>query len=97
MFLDEDEDVFCIWRGSYEKTERICYYGMDLFQRQGRLWRRNQEEHREFAYTIGELQACLTQAGFGGIEVFGDRRTAPPGPGEQRVYFMAVREETTHG
>ena len=44
-----------------------------------------------------ELQACLTQAGFGGIEVFGDRRTAPPGPGEQRVYFMAVREETTHG
>lgn len=97
VFLDEDEDVFCVWRGSYEKTERICYYGMDLFQRQGRLWRRNQEEHREFAYTIGELQACLTQAGFGGIEVFGDRRTAPPGPGEQRVYFMAVREETTHG
>ncbi len=78
-------------RNGFATTAWTCSSG------QGRLWRRNQEEHREFAYTIGELQACLTQAGFGGIEVFGDRRTAPPGPGEQRVYFMAVREETTHG
>ena len=35
VFLDEDDDVFCVWRGSYEETERICTYGMDLFQRQG--------------------------------------------------------------
>lgn len=97
VFLDEDEDVFCVWRGSYEEKERICYYGMDLFQRQGRLWRRSQEEHREYAYTIPELCTYLTQAGFTGVEVFGDCRMAPPGPGEQRVYFMAVRGETTNG
>lgn len=97
VFLDEDEDVFCVWRGSYEETERICYYGMDLFQRQGRLWRRSQEEHREYAYTIPELRTYLTQAGFTGVEVFGDCHMTPPGPGEQRVYFMAVRKETTNG
>ena len=97
VFLDEDEDVFCVWRGSYEEAERICYYGMDLFQRQGGLWRRSQEEHREFAYTLPELEAYLVQAGFTGIEMFGDRRFAPPGPGEQRVYVMAVKEEKHHG
>ena len=26
VFLDEDDDVFCVWRGSYEETERICTY-----------------------------------------------------------------------
>lgn len=96
VFLDEDDDVFCVWRGSYEETERICTYGMDLFQRQGGLWRRSQEEHRQYAYSLDELREFLQEAGFGSIRMFADRRPEPPAPGEQRVYWMAIREETTH-
>ena len=96
VFLDEDDDVFCVWRGSYEETERICTYGMDLFQRQGGLWRRSQEEHRQYAYSLDELREFLQEAGFASIRMFADRRPEPPVPGEQRVYWMAIREETTH-
>ncbi len=92
VFLDEDEDVYCVWRGSYDPDERICSYGIDLFQRHGRLWQRSFEEHREYAYSAQELETWLREAGFSDIRIFGDCRMAPPGPGEQRIYFSACKE-----
>ena len=35
VFLDEDDDVYCVWRGEFDEETNICSYGMDLFQRQG--------------------------------------------------------------
>ena len=37
VFLDEDEDVYCVWRGEFDEQTNICSYGMDLFQRAGQL------------------------------------------------------------
>ena len=89
VFLDEDEEVFCVWRGEFDEKTNICSYGMDIFRREGRLWRRDFEEHREYAYSRAQLTAYLREAGFRNIRVFGDRRLEPPRPGEQRIYFMA--------
>lgn len=92
VFLDEDENVYCVWRGAFDEAENICYYGMDLFQRRGKLWSRSQEEHREYAYTMEELQAYLAEAGFGRVTLYGDLCHRPPEAGEQRVYFAATKE-----
>ncbi len=89
VFLDEDEDVYCVWRGDFDEKSNICTYGMDLFQRQGRLWHRSFEEHREYAYTRQQLTDYLKDAGFSHIRVYGDRRLSPPAEGEQRIYFSA--------
>ncbi len=89
VFLDEDEDVYCVWRGEYDDQANICSYGMDLFQRNGNLWQRSFEEHREYAYSAEQLTDYLREAGFTGIEVYADRRLCPPEPGEQRIYFKA--------
>ena len=89
VFLDEDEDVYCVWRGEFDERTNICSYGMDLFQRQGRLWRRSFEEHREYAYSAEQLTGYLKAAGFTNIRVYGDRRMEPPRSGEQRIYFKA--------
>lgn len=89
VFLDEDEDVYCVWRGEFDEASNICSYGMDLFQRRGELWQRSFEEHREYAYSQEQLTDFLKRAGFTGIRVYGDRTFAPPGPGEQRMYFQA--------
>ena len=51
VFLDEDEDVYCVWRGEFDEDTNICTYAMDLFQRQGNLWQRSFEEHCEYAYS----------------------------------------------
>lgn len=89
VFLDEDEDVYCVWRGEFDEETNICLYGMDLFQRQGNLWQRSFEEHREYAYSQEQLVGYLKDAGFCGIAVYGDRRLQPPEEGEQRIYIKA--------
>lgn len=89
VFLDEDDDVYCVWRGEFDKETNICSYGMDLFQRKGELWVRSFEEHREYAYSQEELVAYLREAGFNHIEVYGDRRLARPDANEQRIYLKA--------
>ncbi|MCD7756215.1 MAG: methyltransferase domain-containing protein [Firmicutes bacterium] len=89
VFLDEDGDVYCVWRGEFDASSNICSYGMDLFQRQGRLWRRSFEEHREYAYSQEQLTQFLKQAGFSHIAVYGDRVPEAPRPEDTRIYFKA--------
>ena len=89
VFLDEDDDVYCVWRGEFDEETNICSYGMDLFQRKGNLWERSFEEHCEYAYSADQLVGYLKDAGFTHIRVYGDRRLEPPVPGEQRIYIKA--------
>ena len=89
VFLDEDDDVYCVWRGEFDEDTNICSYGMDLFQRRGEIWERSFEEHREYAYSQQQLMGYLKNAGFTHIEVYADRRFEAPGAGEQRIYFKA--------
>ena len=89
VFLDEDDDVYCVWRGEFDEDTNICSYGMDLFQRQGQMWSRSFEEHREYAYSREQLTGFLRQAGFTHIRVYADRLFEEPRAGEQRIYFKA--------
>ena len=89
VFLDEDDDVYCVWRGEFDEETNIWSYGMDLFQREGNMWRRSFEEHREYAYSQEQLTGFLKDAGFTHIEVYADRLFEAPREGEQRIYFKA--------
>ena len=89
VFLDENEDTYCVWRGEFDEQTNILSYGMDLFQKQGNLWHRSFEEHQEYAYSASQLVSYLKNAGFTAIEVFGDGRLEAPKPGEQRIYLKA--------
>lgn len=92
IFLDEREDVYCVWRTEFEKRSRICTFGMDIFQREGDGWQRYAEEHREKAWEVEELTALLEEAGFGHIRTWGDCRLRAPGEEEERIYFTCIRE-----
>ena len=89
VFLDEDDDVYCVWRGEFDEKNNICSYGMDLFQREGEVWHRSCEEHQEYAYSREQLTGFLKEAGFTHIEVYADRLFEVPREGEQRIYFKA--------
>ena len=89
VFLDEDDDVYCVWRGEFDQQTNICSYGMDLFQREGEVWHRSFEEHQEYAYSIQQLKTYLKNAGFTHIKVWADREFTAPRAGEQRVWFQA--------
>jgi len=89
IFIDEDDDVYCVWRGEFDEETNICSYGMDLFQRAGEKWERSFEEHCEYAYSAEQLAGYLKAAGFTHIEVYADRKFEAPGEGEQRIYIKA--------
>ena len=63
VFVDEQEDVLCLWRADFEEALPAIIYGMDIFSRQGRLWQRESEEHVEYAHEPAALQALLEQRG----------------------------------
>lgn len=90
-FVDEDDEVFCLWRADYDEETRICTYGMDIFQRQGRLWARSREAHLEYAYRTDELIQWLGEAGFVNVNAYGDRKLEAPAPNEQRIFLAAQK------
>ncbi|MCI8537355.1 MAG: class I SAM-dependent methyltransferase [Oscillospiraceae bacterium] len=93
MYMDEAEDVCCIWRAEYSRKRRICSYGFDLFcLEENGLWRREREEHEEYAYEPEELAEFLRAAGFWKVQVYGDRKLRSPRPGEERL-FIAARKD----
>ena len=92
VFLDENDESYCVWRAEFDEEENCCYYGIDLFRRRGALWARSFEQHCEYAYDPDTLEQWLREAGFARVECFGDRTLTPPGPDEQRMYFAAWKE-----
>ncbi len=93
LFCDENEDVCCVWQGEFSLKRKICTYYMDIFRREGNLWRRGQEEHREYAYTVDELSELLEQAGFQTVKCYGAGKKRRPKPGDDRVFFFARKED----
>lgn len=92
-YLDEDDGLFCVWRGEYFPKRRVCGYGLDLFVREADgSWSRGSEYHEEFAYTTDELDGFLRDAGFSDIKIYGDKTMRAPKEGAQRVFFAAGKE-----
>ena len=70
VFVDETEEVLCLWRADFDEEENALVYGMDLFTRtEDDLWEREVEEHVEYAHSIEWLVQMLQQAGFRNIAV----------------------------
>ena len=85
VFLDETDDVLCLWRA--DLTDGVMRFGMDLFEREGDLWSRESEEHVEYVHTPELLTDLLQQQGFGEIRITED---GPQGD-QGRQFFIATR------
>ena len=62
--VDEKKDVLCLWRADFDTELGALVYGMDIFAREGRLWRRSREEHIEYAHSLAQLSALFSAHGF---------------------------------
>ena len=87
VFVDEQEDVLCLWRADFEEALPAIIYGMDIFSRQGRLWQRESEEHVEYAHEPAALQTLLEQTGFHDVCL---RPDCPQGD-MGRLFITAIR------
>ena len=69
VYVDEQEDVLCLWRADMDQDEGLVVYGMDIFSAEGQLWRRESEEHVEYIYDFDELKELLEKEGFEDIRL----------------------------
>ena len=89
VFVDEKEDVLCLWRADFDEDLSALVYGMDLFTRRGRLWERSGEEHIEYAHAPETLRTMLEGAGFANVRL----RSDSPQGGAGRLYIIARRNQ----
>lgn len=87
IFVDETEDLLCLWRADFDEEEQAIVYGMDLFERQGKLWRRSEEEHVEYAYEPEKLKAQLEALGYRNVRLIADC----PQKEQGRLFISAIR------
>ena len=92
VWLDENEDTYCVWRTEFDEEENICYYGVDLFTREGDVWLRDFEEHRQYAYSADDLVQMLQEAGFTEIRLYADLSMDAPKEDSQRIFISCVKE-----
>lgn len=69
VYVDEQEDVLCLWRADMDEDEGCVVYGMDIFSAEGQLWRRESEEHIEYIHEFEALKALLEEEGFEGVNL----------------------------
>ena len=89
IFVDETEELLCLWRADFDEESQAVVYGMDLFSRENRLWRRSREEHVEYAHAPERLVELLSAAGFEDFS-WQDRAI---GNSEGRLFLRCRRKE----
>ena len=91
VYLDEGEDVYCVWRTEFRRE--MLDYCVDLFTlRPDGAWERETEYHRQRYYSVEDLTRWLREAGFTDIRTYGDCRLRRPNESDGRIYFSARRK-----
>lgn len=85
--VDETEDMLCLWRAEFDTEENAICYGMDIFSKSGSLWRRDSEEHIEYAHSPERLTELLEIAGFENVRLCCDCPQSDGG----RLFITAKR------
>lgn len=88
-FVDEDEDMLCLWRAEFDEDEQALFYGLDIFRREGSLWKRDEEEHVEYVHQPEELVELLKENGFAEVRLIRDGPQCDMG----RLYIVATNLE----
>lgn len=93
FFGEDREDIAYLWSNRFDEAKRTVTMDLTFFTREadGR-YRRFDELHVQKAHEPERLLALLSECGFTGAQVYGDRRFDPPVSEEARIHIAAIRE-----
>lgn len=93
--LDEVEDLYCVWRTEIDEPSQMCHHSMDLFQKRGKFWEREEEYHSQRLYAAEVLETMLKKAGFESIQKFGNlsMESIEKSNDTDRIFFLALKKE----
>ncbi len=92
VYFDETDDTVCIWKNTYESAENALEMDVTIFARQGELFERQQESHKQYAHSRSDIEAALKSAGFDEIAVYDCFTFNEPKADCQRLQFVCRKD-----
>ena len=88
-FVAESAAGFCVWQNAYEPQERRVLLTVDVFTRQGSLYRRATDRFYEYTYSEELLRAVLARQGYEVLSCADGETFGPATATTQRLLFCA--------
>ena len=89
VFAENREEGSFIWENEYDREERLNYYDLTLYIKEGEQYQRYEEEHVQKAYDTATVQRLIEESGLRFLAVLDAETLAEPTEDSERVYFIA--------
>ncbi|MFZ7101856.1 MAG: class I SAM-dependent DNA methyltransferase [Peptococcaceae bacterium] len=91
IYTYNTENLVYIWENFYDEQAKKCQMELTFFSKDQRTgsYIRFDESHVQKVYPIEEVTVMLMKAGFTILAVHGELNFLPPGPEEERIFFVA--------
>ncbi len=89
-FVD-DNDMSLIWETSYDKSSDIWEITLTGFLRQGEMYEKFVEVHREKHFKSAEALRILKDTGFEVLDMYHGFSFEPPKPNSRRIFYVAQK------
>ena len=91
-FVYDEDDVYCVWSNSFDDTDNICSFNIDIFIKQENgLYKKYEEYHEERAYSIYEIETAIKNAGLNPVGIYNDRSFDAADDKSERIFFIAKK------
>lgn len=87
-YVSEEKGIFYVWQNEYDEKEKICYFRLDIFEKQGNVYKRYTEEQAERAYSIDEITSLAKKTGLIVSGFYDELKFNPPGEETQRCFVV---------
>lgn len=92
IICDDSEHITYFWQNAYHPATHLIDMHLCFFVRQeDGSYKRIDEEQKQRAWTIPEIEGLLKDVGFDRISVYGNGHLNPPREKEDRWHFAAMR------
>ena len=87
-YVNEEKDIFYVWQNEYDEKEKICYFRLDFFEKNGKCYNRYTEEQAERAYSEQEIVSSAQKYGLIVSKIYDELKFSPPQEDTQRCFFV---------
>lgn len=91
-FVYENDDVFMTWENYFNEKTNICDFYLTFFVRDGKVYRREDEEQRQRCYALRTIRKVAQNAGFSILCECADVDFSPLQEDSERCFFVCKAE-----
>lgn len=88
-FVYDTDDVFCVWQNTFCENDNSVKIDLDFFIPEDKMYFRNSESFKEYAYSLEDITEMLEESGFEVLAVYDDMSFESPKEDSERATFVA--------